>query len=140
MGTAISRWFGSKTSPGTNAIGYVSWVVLKSLCPRLANSASNENKYKSKQVGLLPHVDDPISGKKGAPWRKSDVTTCSSGYPSAMSLRASVPTIKMLVFWVASLLRCNGSHCSSRCLRISLSCEICLSRANPDMGIETDAS
>ena len=38
----LGRWFGLKTSPGTNAIGYVSCVVLKSLCPRFANSASNE--------------------------------------------------------------------------------------------------
>jgi hypothetical protein len=63
-GGTVSRCFGSKASPGTNAIGYVPCVVLKSLCPMSANS-----------------------------WRKSDVTTCSSGYPSATSLRASFPTI-----------------------------------------------
>ena len=38
-GGTTSRCFGSRASPGTNAIGYVSGVVLKSLCPSSANSA-----------------------------------------------------------------------------------------------------
>lgn len=53
-GGTTSRCIGSKMSPGTNAIGYVSCVVLKSLCPRSANSASDKtNKTKSKFF-LLP--------------------------------------------------------------------------------------
>ena len=82
-GETISRCFGSKTSPGTKAIGYVSRVVLKSLCPRSANSASKTQAMKSRG----------LSAKKRLPWCKSVVTTCSSGYPSAPSLRASFPTV-----------------------------------------------
>jgi hypothetical protein len=47
-GGTVSRCFGSKASPGTNAIGYVPCVVLKSLCPMSANSAGT--KQVSKEV------------------------------------------------------------------------------------------
>ena len=48
-GGTISRCFGSKASPGMNAIGYVPCVVLKSLCPMSANSASTKQLEVSKQ-------------------------------------------------------------------------------------------
>ena len=53
-GGTTSRCFWSKMSPGTNAIGYVSCVVLKSLCPRSANSASDKNNSTKVSFFLLP--------------------------------------------------------------------------------------
>jgi len=59
-GCTTSRCFGSKASPGTNTIGYVSGVVLKSLCPRSANSAKCvERGNERSQEGFPANDDDP---------------------------------------------------------------------------------